>query len=42
MPPIRDILPWAAAVLLVLLMAIIVIWLNQPPQNTLPNDYGVM
>lgn len=42
MPPTREILPWALAVLLVLIFAIVILWINQPVKNALPDVYGVM
>ena len=42
MPTLREVLPWAGAVIIVLIVAFILIWLNQPPENSLPDVYGVM
>ena len=42
MPTFREVLPWAGAVIIILIVACFLIWLNQPPENSLPEVYGVM
>jgi len=42
MPTLREILPWAGLILAILIIAIIALWLNYQPENTLPEVYGVL
>ena len=42
MPTLREVLPWAGAVIIIFVVACFLIWWNQPPENTLPDVYGVM
>lgn len=38
----RDTLPWLLGALAVVLLVVALLWLTRPPENLLPQVYGVM
>jgi hypothetical protein len=39
---VREVLPYFIASMAILLLAATYLWWTAPPDNTLPEDYGVM